>query len=251
LHPKTYAARVAAPRIGAAFSLAAALSLAILSVAHAALPTSIEQLVDAAMRPAVAPVAAAAPAPQPTPPAPFIVFAEPAPGHAIDSPFGLRRLPWEAHGRLHAGVDIAAPLGTPVLAAADGVVTRAGTSPSYGRFVEVSHAGGLSTFYAHLKSAAVDTGAPVKAGEPVGAMGSSGDSTGPHLHFELREGDRRLNPVLFLGRTFAQQSDLPIEAAALVAPQVRQAVVSSTPKSRRGIRFASNGRVHGTVRMRG
>nr|QQZ51916.1 M23 family metallopeptidase [Phenylobacterium glaciei] len=65
-------------------------------------------------------------------------------------PFGLRRLPWEDHGRLHEGVDIAGPTGTKVLAVSDGIVKRAGESPSYGRYVEVEHGVGLTSFYAHL-----------------------------------------------------------------------------------------------------
>src|SRR5690606_35903540 len=118
-------------------------------------------------------------------PVELIAFHDPVPGHAVVSPFGLRQLPWEAGGRLHAGIDISAPQGAQVVVAADGVVTRAGHSSTYGRFVEVKHAEGLTTLYAHMASIApqVASGAAVKAGAAVGRVGSSGTSTGPHLHF--------------------------------------------------------------------
>ena len=178
--------------------------------------------------PAPEPVEAAPPAPPP----PAFVFDAPLPGRVIDSPFGLRQLPWEENGRLHQGVDIAAPAGAPVKAAADGVVKRTGVSPTYGRFVEVTHKGGLSTMYAHLKAPArnVKRGVYLHRGETVAFVGNSGRSTGSHLHFEIRKGDRPLNPAFFLGRSFAQADDLPIRAAGRVSRKVRVAVVSKWPE---------------------
>ncbi|MDP3300279.1 MAG: M23 family metallopeptidase, partial [Phenylobacterium sp.] len=120
----------------------AVLALGAITLAHAALPRS-EPAVETHP-------------PQPPPPEPVVLvaFHSPLPGHAINSPFGLRQMPWEDAGRLHAGIDIAAPFGEPVLAAADGVVTRAGSFPGYGRMVEITHAEGLVTRYAHLGAVA-------------------------------------------------------------------------------------------------
>ena len=122
-------------------------TLAAITVAHAALPIN----PGVALRPAHQPVAlrgvqqVSAP-----PPAPVYAYIDPVAGYDVISPFGLRKLPWEEHGRLHAGVDVAAPAGYPVQATADGVVTRAGFDGGYGRFVEIRHAEGLTSLYAHL-----------------------------------------------------------------------------------------------------
>ena len=211
----------------------AALALGVITLAHASLPR-------------VEPVAAAPLAPPPAPePVALVAFQSPLPGHAINSPFGLRQMPWEDAGRLHAGIDIAAPFGEPVLAAADGVITRAGVTPGYGRMVEITHAEGLVTRYAHLDAVTpgLRRGQPVKAGVPVGEVGSSGVSSGPHLHFEIRDrDDRPLNPLYFLGRRFAEADDLPVHAAAKVSPRVRLAQVSNIPESKRSL-MAAKGRI--------
>lgn len=202
------------------------IALAALTAANAAIPRK----------------AAAPPAPAATPAAEeepvLIAFRHPLPGETVNSPFGLRRLPWEDAGRLHEGVDIAADPGKPVLAAADGVVTRAGYAAGYGQMVELTHAEGLVTRYGHLGriDAAIRPGAALKAGAPLARVGSSGVSSGPHLHFEIRDADDRpLNPLFFLGRTFAEADDLPIEPAGKVSPRVRLAYVSSIPDSKREI----------------
>lgn len=169
-------------------------------------------------------------------PVTLIAFEQPVPGRGIISPFGLRKLPWEAHGRLHAGIDIAAEKGARIVAAADGVVVDRGNSPSYGRYVELRHAEGLTTLYAHLGGIDIDMakGVAVRAGETVGRVGSSGMSTGPHLHFEIRDRkDRPLNPTLFLGRSFAEAQDLPLSKARGVGRRVRVAYVSRIPASKR------------------
>lgn len=174
--------------------------------------------------------------PPPTGPAPYLAFQDPEPGYAVVSPFGLRQLPWEASGRLHAGIDIAAPAGLPVLAAADGTVTRMEVDAGYGRFVEVKHAAGLSTIYAHLGrfQPQIAVGMTVKAGASLGELGSTGSSTGAHLHFEVRDDrGRPLNPELFIGRSFAAAADLPLRAAARIPRGLRVAYVSNIPKSKR------------------
>ena len=159
-------------------------------------------------------------------------------GHQVNSPFGLRRMPWESHGRLHRGVDIAARSGTPVTAVEDGVIVRAGTSPSYGRYVEVKHEGGLTSFYAHLGriERGAKAGATVSGGTVIGRIGSSGISTGPHLHFEMRRGETPLNPTVFIGREFASAEQLPLKTAAYYPKKVRVAQASGSPsrKHRKG-----------------
>lgn len=182
-------------------------------------------------------VAAAKAQAAPAEPEPAFAYLEPVPGHSVNSPFGLRRMPWETHGRLHEGVDIAAPIGRPVVAVADGVVTRAGTSASYGRYVEIKHAEGVVSFYAHMGriDGAARPGVAVLAGRKVGAIGSSGTSTGPHLHFEIRHGDRPLNPVAFIGREFADAGDLPLQSAGRYSRRVRVAQVSNIPDSKRAL----------------
>lgn len=187
--------------------------------------------------------AAEAPPPGPVEPEPVLAMGEPVPGHAINSPFGLRRLPWENHGRLHEGVDIAAPVGQPVLAAAEGFVIRSGTSQSYGRFVELVHAEGLTTMYAHLgkiDAKALKQGARIAAGQPIGKIGSSGTSTGPHVHFEIRKKNKPLNPTAFMGREFATAEELPLKAAARYSKRVRVAEVSFIPESKRALMAAKD-----------
>ena len=132
----------------------------------------------------------------------LIAFDTPIRGHAINSAFGLRRLPGQA-ARNHEGVDIAAPLGTTVYVAAEGRVLRTGyDAAGYGRFVEIRHPNGMSTLYGHLSRLDVASGDRVKAGGRIGLVGSTGRSTGPHLHFEVRRGERQVNPVKVMGRAF-------------------------------------------------
>jgi murein DD-endopeptidase MepM/ murein hydrolase activator NlpD len=184
-------------------------------------------------KPAPAPVVAPAPTPAlPPPPPPAFVFDAPLPGRVVNSPFGLRQMPWEENGRLHEGVDIAAPAGAPVHVATDGIVLRSGVSATYGRFVEVAHKDGFHTFYAHLgRDAGLKRGTFVKRGTTVAYVGNSGRSTGSHLHFELRnKAGKPLNPALFMGKTFAEKDDLPLKAAARVPRTVRLAQVSKWPE---------------------
>jgi hypothetical protein len=203
----------------------------------------------------VEPAEAAAPAPPP----PAYQFAAPLPGRVINSPFGLRQLPWEENGRLHQGVDIAAPGGASVKVAADGVVKATGLSPTYGRYVLVMHKGGLTTMYAHLAGPApgVKRGIFVRRGQTVAFVGNSGRSTGSHLHFEIRKGDKPLNPSFFLDRSFAEAADLPLKAAGKVSRKIHVATVSKWPPgvvakgavSSGDIKVArlKNGRVRATI----
>lgn len=158
-------------------------------------------------------------------------FAAPLNGFAINSPFGLRKMPWEEGGRLHEGVDIAAPTGAPIHVTLGGTVLRSGVDGGYGRFVEVAHGAGLTSLYAHLGRVApgVKAGTFLPAGSVVAYVGSTGRSTGSHLHFEIREEGRPLNPAAFMGRSFATAADLPLTAAARIPRRVRIAQVSDWP----------------------
>ena len=179
--------------------------------------------------------APARPAPGPAP-APLIAFTEPEPGYPVISPFGLRRLPWEEAGRLHKGVDIAAPRGEPVLAAADGRVLKIGVDGGYGRFVEVGHAAGMSTLYGHLSAFEARPGMAVKAGQPIGRIGSTGSSTGSHLHFEIHDSKgRAVNPEMFMGHRFMTRAELPLKAAMRTPRRVRIAYVSFIPPAKEAL----------------
>jgi murein DD-endopeptidase MepM/ murein hydrolase activator NlpD len=97
--------------------------------------------------------------------------------------------------RFHTGIDFPAPLGTPVVAARDGVVTAVRPLPGYGTVVELQHEQGVSTLYAHLSRALVEPGRRVTRGTPVGLVGATGDATGPHLHFEVRVRGATVDPA--------------------------------------------------------
>lgn len=115
----------------------------------------------------------------------------------ISSRFGLRRHPVLGFTRLHAGIDFAAPTGTPVLAAGNGRIVEAGVNGGYGRWVKIGHDNGLATGYAHLSRIAsgVRRSARIRQGQVIGFVGSTGLSTGPHLHYELHVGGRPVNPI--------------------------------------------------------
>lgn len=139
-----------------------------------------------------------------------ILFAEPVRGYAINSKFGLRRLGGEPGARAHKGVDMAAPKGTSVYAAIEGRVLRIGyDAQGYGNFVEMRHPNGMTTLYAHMSRVDVGSGDVIESGERVGLVGSTGYSTGPHLHFEVRRGGVQINPARVIGRTFQVEVEVP------------------------------------------
>lgn len=125
-------------------------------------------------------------------------LANPAPGRAVTSPFGVRTDPLLGTAALHSGMDFRIPLGSPARATASGVVTKAGWNGGYGRMVEIDHGQGYITRYAHLSRVDVAMGQSVKAGDIVGQTGSSGRSTGPHLHYEVRHNGDAIDPLRFL-----------------------------------------------------
>ena len=130
-------------------------------------------------------------------------FIWPEPQAQISQPFGPSTLPLEpAYGgypHFHTGIDLVEPFASPIYAADDGVVALVGVSSSgYGNYVVIAHSGGLDTLYGHLSAALVKVGQPVTQGQPIGLEGSTGNSTGPHLHFELRINQKPVNPTPYL-----------------------------------------------------
>lgn len=117
----------------------------------------------------------------------------PAAGY-VSSPYGLRFDGTE----FHQGIDIAAEMGTPIVATADGVVTAAGWNGGYGNMVDVDHGGGIVTRYGHASALAVTVGQRVRRGEVIAYVGSTGHSTGPHVHYEVRVDGQPVNPAGYL-----------------------------------------------------
>ena len=127
-----------------------------------------------------------------------IPTAMPAASMMMSSGFGYRSDPFTGGGAMHAGLDFKGPVGTPILAAAEGKVVLAGFNGGYGKTVEIRHANGLVTRYAHLSGLNVRRGQMVDRGVQIGRMGSTGRSTGSHLHFEVRLNGQAINPRKFL-----------------------------------------------------
>jgi Meckel syndrome type 1 protein len=135
----------------------------------------------------------------------------------------------------HAGIDIAAPSGTAVRAASCGKVTTAGAEGAYGNLVCIEHAGGTTTCYAHLSTIAARVGEQVEAGEVIGRVGSTGRSTGPHLHFEVREKGRAVDPKPVLAGT----RQLPTEQKRAMRASTRPSPTKSTRTRTRTTTFAA------------
>ncbi|MEH3122046.1 MAG: M23 family metallopeptidase [Sphingomonas phyllosphaerae] len=114
------------------------------------------------------------------------------------SNFGIRSDPFRGTAAMHAGVDIPGPSGTPIYATADGIVSHAGRQGGYGNMVEINHGKGIATRYGHLSKIIVADNTRVKRGQLIALMGSTGRSTGPHLHYEVRIDGHAVNPVPFL-----------------------------------------------------
>ena len=116
----------------------------------------------------------------------------------ISSGFGYRSDPFTGAAAFHAGLDFRGPIGAPIFAAAKGTVSFAGVRQGYGNCIEITHGNGVLTRYAHMSAFRAHVGQAVAAGDTIGAIGSSGRSTGPHLHFEVRINDQPVNPRPFL-----------------------------------------------------
>ena len=143
----------------------------------------------------------------------------PADLNSISSGFGYRRDPFRGTAAMHSGLDFRAPMGSPIHAAADGRVAFVGWKNGYGKVVEIDHGAGLVTRYAHMSRFNAQVGSAVTAGDVIGAIGSTGRSTGPHLHFEVRINNNAVNPRPFL------------ETAPHVLEQVRAEFAPGTGES--------------------
>lgn len=125
-------------------------------------------------------------------------FIRPVASSTITSSYGPRVHPVTGQYKVHTGVDFAASTGTPFVAAKDGVVTAAEYHPAYGNMVIIDHGGGFSTLYAHASQLKVSVGQKVKQGQVVSLVGSTGYSTGPHAHFEIRINGQHVNPMDYI-----------------------------------------------------
>ena len=144
---------------------------------------------------------------------------------AFTSGFGVRSDPFHAGAAMHPGIDLAGPMGTPIYATAEGTVVRAGwNSGGYGNLVELDHGRGIATRYGHMSAILVQAGQHIMRGQQIGRMGSTGRSTGCHLHYEVRIDGRPVNPVPFMKATdylMAMQRNTntaPMEQVALGGP---------------------------------
>lgn len=155
---------------------------------------------------------APAPAPGPTPrplPGPAPATAPLGPGAEESSGFGVRDDPFTGRPALHQGLDLAAPEGTEIRAALDGVVHAAGSRGGYGLAVEIRHAGGVTTLYGHASELLVHDGEHVHRGQPIARVGQTGRATGPHLHLEVRRGGQPVDPVRALN-LYSRRAEGPI-----------------------------------------
>lgn len=116
----------------------------------------------------------------------------------VTSPFGKRKAPFKGQNADHTGIDLAGKTGTSVKATADGIVSLAKPDKSWGNIIRINHASGYSSVYAHLDKILVKPNQTVEQGDIIGKVGSSGKSTGPHLHFELRHDNKPVNPADYI-----------------------------------------------------
>lgn len=152
----------------------------------------------------------------------------------ITAGFGQRMDPFTGEGAFHSGIDIAAPVGTQVQAAADGILFLAGPDGSFGNEVEIDHGYGFTTKYGHLKTTYVAIGQEVKRGQVIGAVGSTGRSTGPHLHYEVRIYDTAVNPAKYLPGSLLRRGE-PFKHQGMTAQNQTSAPDWSLPNSSQAI----------------
>ena len=124
----------------------------------------------------------------------------------LTSDYGMRTHPVLGGRRSHKGVDLSAPTGTPIYATADGYISKAEWFSSYGKYVSIEHGANLQTRFAHMSDIAVTAGTRVKKGDIIGYVGSTGRSTGPHLHYEVRIDGKAVNPVPYMVESEAQRA---------------------------------------------
>ena len=161
----------------------------------------------------------------------------PIAGARMSSKYGMRRHPVTGYNAMHRGVDFAAPKGTPIIAAGSGVVQKSGWFGNYGRYVRIRHTGRYATAYAHMTRIAdgVTAGARVRQGQIIGYVGSTGRSTGPHLHYEVLVNNKQVNPLTVkLPSGEGLESD-ELEDFATIVDSIEQEVAS-----RGQVLFAAN-----------
>ena len=127
-----------------------------------------------------------------------MAFVYPVMGPRMSSDFGLRKHPIKKARRHHDGIDLAAPVGAPIRAIANGQVIYADPHGGYGKYIVIRHQNGITSHYGHCDTMKVTPGHSITAGEILGTVGSSGASTGPHLHFEIRRDGAAQDPEMFL-----------------------------------------------------
>jgi len=140
----------------------------------------------------------------------------PVEGVRLTSSYGMREHPVLGGRRAHKGIDLAGPVGTPVYATADGVISKAEWFSSYGLYVSIEHGGALQTRYGHMSRLNVASGQQVQKGDLIGFIGSTGRSTGPHLHYEVRVNGEAVNPLPYM------QHSEPFAANTAQAPASKQ-----------------------------
>jgi len=125
----------------------------------------------------------------------------------VTSNFGMRKDPFHGAAKMHSGMDMAAPVGTPVYATGDGIVRRARVAGGYGNLVELEHGYGHQSRFGHLSKILVREGQFVRRGDMIGLVGSTGRSTGPHLHYEVRINEKAVDPNRYMQIVFRSQPD--------------------------------------------
>jgi murein DD-endopeptidase MepM/ murein hydrolase activator NlpD len=146
-------------------------------------------------------------------PAVYIPSGRPVEKLELTSNYGVRSDPFSGRARMHRGIDIPGPVGTPIYATADGIVSRAGWASGYGNLIELSHGNEMETRYGHLSRLLVGPNERVRRGQLIGMMGSTGRSTGSHLHYEIRIAGAAINPTPFVvgtERAMAMNSNPPV-----------------------------------------
>lgn len=144
----------------------------------------------------------------------------PVESYRMTSAYGYREDPFKGRRANHKGLDMAAPIGTPIYATADGIVGRSQWVSGYGKYIEINHGGEIQTRYGHMSKLLVEANEYVKRGQMIGLMGSTGRSTGSHLHYEVRIEGQPVNPMTFMqsdGYLLAMQ-DRDNEEKALGGP---------------------------------
>ncbi len=134
---------------------------------------------------------------------------KPVKAYTYTSSYGIRFDPFKGTTAMHQGVDMSGPVGEPIYAAADGIIVKSGRAGGYGKMIEIDHGKGMTTRYAHMSRLNANVGDRVVAGEQIGQMGSTGRSTGSHLHYEVRIDGRAVNPMPFL-----EAADMAMNTAA-------------------------------------